>query len=74
MARHIPQDHNYRTPCPAAIKAKITELENAAMEYAYSRPSTAAEHSAVLSSAQAARYNLERTILSCIEAALKEMR
>ncbi len=72
MPRHIPQDHNYRTDCPAAIKAKITELENQAIGYAYSRPSTKAEYSAARAAPQAARYNLERTILSHIKAAVAE--
>lgn len=70
MARRIPQDRNYHTPCPAAIKAKITELENAALDYAFIGAQPPEDREDILHGAQVARYNLERTILSYIEAAL----
>ena len=74
MARRIPQDHNYHTSCPAAIKAKITELENTLCALDLSFAGSQADQDAAEQAAQVARYNLERTILSCIEAALKEVR
>ena len=71
MTRRIPQDHNYRTSSPAAIKAKITALEIAAFEYgvsyAYDWPSEDQD----MADAQTARYALEQTILTCIDAAVK---
>ena len=69
MTRRIPQDHNYRTACPASIKAKITELENAAFEYGLESARYASANQTCMG-AQTARYNLERTILTCIEAAV----
>jgi hypothetical protein len=69
MTRRIPQDHNYRTACPAAIKAKITALENAAFDYGFEHGERRATNLTRLD-AQDARYNLERTILTCIEAAV----
>lgn len=71
MARNVPRDHNYRTACPAAIKAKITQLESAAMDYAFVGSADLAERDGVLDAAQTARYDLERTILTCIDAAVK---
>lgn len=74
MARRIPQDHNYHTACPAAIKAKITALENTLCALDLSFAGSQADQDAAEQAAQTARYDLERTILTCIEAALKEMR
>jgi hypothetical protein len=71
MARSIPLDYNLHTPCPAAIKAKITELENAAVRYGVVSDRYASGTEPELTTAQTARYNLERTILSCIQAALE---
>jgi hypothetical protein len=70
MARRIPQDPSYHTACPAAIKAKITALENAAFCYGYMKADY--DTTVHLQDAQAARYNLERTILTCIENAVAE--
>lgn len=70
MPRRIPQEPNYRTSCPAAIKAKITELENAALSLGLEGARSAGTQ-AETEIAQEARYNLERTILTCIEAAVK---
>lgn len=69
MTRRIPQDHNYRTACPASIKAKITALESAVLEYARVGEDVLDPDGQRLSDTQFARYNLERTILTCIEAA-----
>jgi hypothetical protein len=62
MRMPIPQDKNYRTACPEPIRAKITALENAIIDYAH-----AAGRYGTTEDAQAARYNLERTVLTCIE-------
>ena len=70
MVRRIPQDRNYHTACPMAIKAKITELENAALILGLEGARSASTQ-AETEAAQVARYNLERTILTCIEAAVK---
>lgn len=72
MARRIPQDHNYRTTCPAAIKAKITALETAAIEYAFKGTHDPEDYDAIIEDAQVARYNLERAILTAIEKAVVE--
>ena len=71
MPRRIPQDHNYRTSCPAAIKAKITALENAAFEYGISARDQLRDADVDLRVAQTARYSLEQTVLTCIDAAVK---
>lgn len=61
--RQVPRDPNYRTDCPPAIKAKITELENAVFEYGLQAGRwTRLEDE--ISEAQTARYDLERTILT----------
>lgn len=65
--KRIPQDHNYRTACPAAIRAKITALEHAAMDYAFKGAAHPADVDALTEAAQVARYNLERTILTFLE-------
>ena len=71
MTRRIPQDHNYRTSCPAAIKAKITALENAIMDYAFAGSMRPEDADQAEQDAQFRRYCLERTILTCIEAAVE---
>lgn len=71
MARRIPEDHNYRTTCPAAIKAKITALENAAMDYAFAGAQHPEDRDSILQDAQFRRYSLEQTILTYIDAAVK---
>lgn len=71
MSRRIPQDHNYRTPCPPAIKAKITALENAAMDYAFAGSMRAEDADRVEQDAQWRRYCLERTITTHVEVAVK---
>ena len=71
MTRRIPEDHNYRTSCPAAIKGKITALENAAFEYGASYVYDWPGKDQDLADTQTARYALERTILTCIDAAVK---
>ena len=71
MARRIPEEHNYRTTCPAAIKAKITALENAAIDYAFAGSQPLADRAQVLSDAQFRRYCLEQAILTCVDAAVK---
>jgi hypothetical protein len=70
MPRRIPQDPNYRTACPAAIKAKITALESAVMEYAFAGAQPPEDREQILQDAQFRRSCLERTILTCIEAAV----
>jgi hypothetical protein len=70
--RRIPQDHNYRTACPAAIKAKITALEGAVMDYAFAGSQTPEDREQILQDAQFRRYCLEQTILTCIENAVVE--
>lgn len=70
MTRRIPEDHNYRTSCPAAIKAKITALEKAVMDYAFAGSLPLADRAQILSDAQFRRYSLERTIMTCIDAAV----
>lgn len=72
MMKRIPQDHNYRTSCPAAVKAMITKLEHAAMDYAFKGAANPADVDEITEAAQVARYNLERAILSCIETAKEE--
>ena len=72
MAHPIPKDQNYRTTCPASIKAKITRLETAAMEYAFVGAQAPEDRERILKDAQVARYNLEQTILTCIENAVAE--
>lgn len=72
MARHIPEDHNYRTACPAAVKAKITALENAVLEYARVGEDVLDPEGRRLSDAQFRRYCLEQTVLTCIENAVAE--
>ena len=71
MTRRIPKDHNYRTSCPAAIKAKITALERAVLEYARAGEDVLDPEGQRLSDAQFRRYCLERTILTCIDAAVQ---
>ena len=71
MARRIPEDHNYRTTCPAAVKAKITALENAVLEYAFAGSMRPEDADQAEQDAQFRRYSLERTILTCIDAAVK---
>ena len=71
MTRRIPEDHNYRTSCPAAIKAKITALENAALEYARVGEDVLDPEGQRLSDAQFQRYSLEQTVLTCIDAAVE---
>jgi hypothetical protein len=68
MTRRIPQDPNYRTACPAAIKAKITAVENAAFWYGYMKADY--DTTVHLQEAQAARYNLERAIMTHVEEAV----
>lgn len=70
MARRIPEEHNYRTTCPAAIKAKITALENAVLALGLegARSTDTADET---TEAQFRRYCLEQTILTCIDAAVK---
>ena len=63
----IPRDHNCRTELASSIKAKITELENAAMEYAFVGSADVEDREAILQAAQVARYNLERTILTLLK-------
>jgi hypothetical protein len=70
MTRRIPQDPNYRTACPAAVKAKITELENAVMAYTLAIERHIFEHDEEMQAAQFRRYCLERTILTCIKEAV----
>jgi hypothetical protein len=70
MTRRIPQDPNYRTACPAAIKAKITALEGAVMDYAFVGSQPPEYREQILQDAQFRRYSLERTILTCIEVAV----
>ena len=72
MTRRTPKDHNYRTTCPAAVKAKITALENAVLEYARVGEDVLDPEGQRLSDAQSARYSLERTILTCTENAVAE--
>ena len=61
--RQVPRNPNYRTDCPPAIKAKITELENVVFEYGLQAGRwTGLEDE--ISEAQIARYNLERAILT----------
>jgi hypothetical protein len=72
MTRRIPQDHKYRTACPAAIKAKITALEGAVMDYAFVGSQPPEYREQILQDAQFRRYSLERTILTCIENAVVE--
>ena len=72
MAQRIPKDHNYYTTCPASIKAKITQLEAAAMEYAFCGAREKEDREHILHGAQVARYNLEQTILTCVENAVAE--
>jgi hypothetical protein len=64
--RPIPQDHNYRTACPASVKAKITELEKAVLDFARVGEDVLDPDGARLQAAQVARYNLERTVLSVL--------
>jgi Txe/YoeB family toxin of Txe-Axe toxin-antitoxin module len=71
MTRRIPEDRNYHTSCPAAIKAKITALEGAVMDYAFAGSQPPEDREQILQDTQFRRYNLERTILTCIDAAVK---
>ena len=64
MARVIPIDHNLETELPAAIKAKITEFEHAVDAFVWAGSQSPEEQRGILESAQSARYNLERTILT----------
>jgi len=63
----IPRDDNCRTVLASSIKAKITELENAAMEYALVGSADVEDREAILQAVQVARYNLERTILTLLK-------
>ena len=71
MTRRIPRDHNYDTACPADVKAKITALENEAYLAGASDGQHEALRDRIVRDAQTARYNLERTIQTCIDAAVK---
>lgn len=62
----IPVDHNHVTSCPAAIKAKITVFEKAAMDYAFIGAAMPSDAAGITAAAQTARYNLEQTILTYI--------
>lgn len=62
----IPTNHNLVTSCPAVIKAKITEFEKAAMDYAFIGAAMPADAAGITAAAQTARYNLEQTILTYI--------
>ena len=66
----IPRDHNFRTELASRIKAKITELENAAMEYAFVGSADVEDREAILQAVQVARYNLEWTILTLLKEAV----
>lgn len=70
MTRRSPQDHNYHTSCPAAIKAKITALENEVFLFGAADGYSEDFKTRLMQDAQTARYNLEQTILTCIEAAV----
>lgn len=70
--KNIPRNHNYHTTCPAAVKAKITVLEKAAMDYAFAGSAPVDDRDAILEFVQVARYELERTVLTCIAAATRE--
>lgn len=76
MSRQIPQDHNYVTDCPVPIKAKITQLENAAIDFALRGAAHPEDYDSIVEYAQVCRYELEQTINTIIDkrvkAALKE--
>ena len=71
MARQIPEDHNYRTECPVSVKGKITQLENAAMEYAFIGTKDPLDHDAIVEYAQSSRYDLEQTVMTEIKKAVR---
>lgn len=73
MARQIPEDHNYRTECPVSVKGKITQLENAAMEYAFIGTKDPLDHDAIVEYAQSSRYDLEQTVMTEIKKATKAL-
>lgn len=59
----LPHDHNYDVVgCPPYIKAKITELIHAAMEYALIGSEAPEHHEGITDSLLVSRYNLEATI------------
>lgn len=72
MGRRIPEEPTYRTSCPPEIKAKITALENAALDCAFAGSQHPDDADAIRADAQGARYCLEQTILTAIEKAVVE--
>ena len=69
MPQGLPtRDQNYHVDgLPRSIKAKITELGEAAAEYAFIGAQDPEDHEAIEDHAHIARYNLERNIKTLLD-------
>lgn len=61
-----------RTTRPASIKAKMTELEKAAMAYAWRGAAHPEDVDALEENVQIARYNLEKAVRSYVTKATNQ--
>ena len=76
MPQGLPtRDQNYHVDgLPRSIKAKITELGEAAAEYAFIGAQDPEDHEAIEDHAHIARYNLERNIKTLLDRKDKRIR